>query len=153
MECLAAAAKPVDMCVEQDGLGARIMFCVFYERKMGSTVAQGNAGRARKRISALPAGCPAFCGRFITMKLQASACYHCAGSYYFGSSFVDKEQHRCDKRRQAARQLRSPLRRYRPGARRVEHKTDGIDTCADGSVHVLFARQPAYLDARADGGR
>ena len=30
MECLAAAAKPLDMRVEQDGLGIRIIVRVFY---------------------------------------------------------------------------------------------------------------------------
>ena len=63
------------MGVEQDGLGVRVIVGVFYEVKAGRTVAQGNSGGSQVGACALVGGGQAILGRFITVKLDRSACY------------------------------------------------------------------------------
>ena len=85
------------------------------------------------------------------MKLHASVWYACAGSYDIASGFVHKQQNRCDKRRQATRQLGGALQRDGARAWGVQHKADGVGTGLNGGIHVLLAGQAADLDAGAGG--
>jgi len=140
------------MGIEQDGLGAGELLGIFYEGEACPAVAQGYARGAQEGPGALAAGRPAVFRRLIAMELQRSACHISACSYHIDSALVDEQQHGCDKRRQACRQLCRTRRRHGTRARRIHHKTDGVGPGGHGRIHVLFARQPADLDACAGRG-
>ena len=71
------------MGVEQYGLGFRVTLGIFYEVEARGIGTKGNACGAQVGACALAAGRPAVIGHFITMKLECSARYYCASSYYF----------------------------------------------------------------------
>lgn len=85
------------------------------------------------------------------MKLHASVWYTCASSYDIVSAFVDEQQNRRDKRRQAPGQLRRAFQRDGTRALSIEHKADSVGSGLDGGIDVLLACQAADLDAGTGG--
>ena len=75
------------------------------------------------------------------MKLDCSARYTSASSYNIASGFVDEQQYRRDKRRQAPSQFSRTLRGDGARAFGVEHKTNGIGARSHSGIYVSGSAQ------------
>src|SRR6218665_471639 len=100
IEYLAATAITVDMGVEQDGLGLRVIQRVLYEIEPPATaraarsIAQRNPRRPQIGPGALAGRRQAILRRFIAMELYGCARDRRAGRQHIGRRRVDEQQHR-----------------------------------------------------------